>query len=207
MTEHDRQFDDPEQRVSDRFRKDLRGLFGPPGAVPPQVDKAIMEQADRRLAKPRRLIVRMRWAAGVAAAAAVILVGVVLFNPPSAIRHPPSTSPGLAEGRADIDGNGRVDILDAFQLARHIESRGPADERWDLNGDGRVDKDDVDLAAFAAVLLGSGPQVRCGKGVPPLRDEAILASFFQGTMCPSYPKSKGKMPSPRIRWDLLDKGV
>jgi hypothetical protein len=164
MTEHNRQFDDPQWHVSDRFRGDLRGLFEPPGAVPPQVDRAILEQAHRRLAKPRPLVIRLRWAAGVAAAAAVVAIGVALFSPPSAIRHPQSLSPGLAEGRTDVDSNGRVDILDAFRLARHIEARGPADPtrsgatdmKWDLNGDGRVDKDDVDLVAFAAVRLDKG---------------------------------------------------
>jgi hypothetical protein len=157
MNEHNRQFDDLEQRVSDRFRTDLQGLFEPPGAVPPRVDRAILEQAHRRLAKPRPLVIRLRWAAGVAAAAAVVAIGVALFSPQS-------ISPGLAEGRADVDSNGRVDILDAFRLARHIESIGPADPtrsgatemKWDLNGDGRVDKDDVDLVAFAAVRLDKG---------------------------------------------------
>ena len=52
-----------------------------------------------------------------------------------------------------MDRNGRVDILDAFRLARSIEARGEADPQWDLNSDGRVDKDDVDLVASAAVRL------------------------------------------------------
>jgi hypothetical protein len=194
MTEHNRQFDDPEPHVSDRLGKDLRDLFEPPGAVPARVDKAILEQASRRLAKPRRLILRLRWA-GIAAAAAVIVLGVILLNSQSAIRNhvtpdsdpgPKSLSPALAEGRADIDGNGRVDILDAFRLARYIEARGPMDTmpsgaaelKWDLNGDGRVDKDDVDLVAFAAVHLGSHPVAWRGEGVPPLRREAILASLL-----------------------------
>ena len=153
MTEPNEQFDDLERRISDRLRRDLRGLFEPPGAVPARADKAILDRARRQLAKPRHIIIRLRWAAGVAAAAAVIALGVILFNPQSEIRNPKSISPALAAGRADIDGNGHVDILDAFRLARSIEARGPADPRWDLNGDGRVDKDDVDLIASAAVRL------------------------------------------------------
>ena len=62
MTEHNRQFDDMDRHVSDRFRKDLRGLFEPPGAVPPQVDRAILTRRTA-LAKPRRIILRIRWAA------------------------------------------------------------------------------------------------------------------------------------------------
>ena len=80
MTEHNRQFDNPEPHVSDRLRQDLRGLFEPPGAVPAQVDKAVLDQARRRLVKPRRLILRLRWA-GIAAAA-VIILGVVLYDAP-----------------------------------------------------------------------------------------------------------------------------
>jgi len=174
MTEHDRQFDDLERRVSDRFRRDLRTLFEPAGPVPAQVDKAILERARRRITRPQSLIIRLRWAASAVAAAAVIVIGVFLYqathypNPQSAIRSSQlvdgvaqraisaKISPDLAEGRADIDNNGRVDILDAFRLARHIESRGPAEMKWDLNGDGQVDRADVDAAAFAAVRLDKG---------------------------------------------------
>ncbi len=164
MTEHNQQFDDLEGYVSDRLHQDLRGLFEPPGTVPARADKVILDQARRQLAKPRRVIIRLRWAAGAAAAAAVIALGVILFNPQSRlprfarndmIRNPKSLGPALAEGRADIDRNGRVDILDAFRLARSIEARGPVDPQWDLNGDGRVDKDDVDLVASVAVHLES----------------------------------------------------
>ncbi len=160
MTEHDRQFDHVEPHISPQFRKDLRALFEPPGAVPQQVDKAITDLAkaclrERKHGTPRRLIVPLRWAA---AAAAVIGLGTILYttvthnNPQSAIHNPQS----VAEGRADIDGNGRVDILDAFRLARSIESRGQAEMKWDLNGDGLVDRKDVDLVAFAAVRLDKG---------------------------------------------------
>ncbi len=164
MPERNQQFDDLDRHLSDQFGEDLRVLFEPPGAVPARVDKIILDQARRQLAQPRRLIIRLRRAAGIAAAAAVIALGVMLFNPQSAVMSPPastggsdpqSISPALAEDRADVDGNGRVDILDAFQLARSIEAHGPVDLRWDLNRDGRVDQDDVDLVARAAVRLDS----------------------------------------------------
>jgi hypothetical protein len=186
MTENDRQFDDLEQQVSDRLCQDLRGRFEPPSAVPARVDKIILDQAKQRLAKPGRLIIRLRWAAGIAAAAAVVTVGVILLNPQSAIMSPPASTggrnpqsirPALAESRADIDGNGRVDILDAFRLARSIEAHGPADPQWDLNGDGRIDKDDVDLVARAAVRLGPEPQAHRGEGILPLRVAGILPAI------------------------------
>jgi hypothetical protein len=49
-----------------------------------------------------------------------------------------------------------VDILDAFKLARQIESAGPTEKNWDINGDGLVDRHDVDMVAFAAVRLDKG---------------------------------------------------
>lgn len=49
-----------------------------------------------------------------------------------------------------------MDILDAFRLAKGIESRGPTTAEWDVNGDGRIDRDDVDDVAFAAVRLDKG---------------------------------------------------
>jgi len=155
MTENNRQFDDLDRHVSDRLRQDLRGLFEPPGTVPARADKIILDQALQRLAQPRPLIIRLRWAAGIAAAAAVVTVGVSLYQGPnhqsSIVNHQ-----SVAVGRADVDANGRVDILDAFQLARSIETRGPVAPQWDLNGDGRIDKDDVNLVALAAVHLDKG---------------------------------------------------
>ena len=58
-----------------------------------------------------------------------------------------------AADRHDLDGNGRVNILDAFVLARHVESAAVPRGQWDLNGDGLVDRNDVDLVAMAAVAL------------------------------------------------------
>ncbi len=155
MTENNRQFHNLDRQVSDRLRQDLRGLFEPPGVVPARVDKTILDQARQRLAKPRRLIIRLRWAAGIAAAAAVVTIGVILYQ---GLNHQSSivNHQSVAGDRADIDANGRVDILDAFQLARSIEGRGPVAPQWDLNGDGRIDKDDVNLVALAAVRLDKG---------------------------------------------------
>ena len=156
MTYKNRQFD-KYGRVSDRFRTDLRNLFEPVDSVPPEVDRAILEQARHRLARPRRIILPLRWAGGIAAAAAVVAIGVFLYRGARSDNHQLSIihhQSAAAERRLDLDGNGRVDILDAFQLARHVESREPVDAGWDLTGDGRVDREDVDVVAFAAVRLG-----------------------------------------------------
>jgi hypothetical protein len=159
MTEQNRQFDDRERPVSDRFRKDLRALYGPTGSVPPQVDRAILSQAHRQLAKRRPIILRLRWAGGIAAAAAMVALGVFLYHGSAPDNHPSpiiNSQSAAAERRVDIDGNGRVDILDAFRLAKGIESRGPTAAEWDINGDGRLDREDIDAVAFAAVRLDKG---------------------------------------------------
>ena len=57
---------------------------------------------------------------------------------------------------ADIDLNGRVDILDAFKLARHIKSGASLKPEYDFNADGIIDRKDVDSIAFAAVRLDKG---------------------------------------------------
>jgi hypothetical protein len=178
MTERNRQFDAGEPQISPQLHQDMRALFEPPGAVPRQMDKAILDRARRCLIRPRRLIIPLRWAAATAAAAAIV-VGAVVYHGVTSDNHQSSiVNHQLGRpGPADIDGNGRVDILDAFRLARNIESRSPADMKWDLNGDGLVDRKDVDAVAFAAVRLDPRPQASRGEGVPPLRREAILASF------------------------------
>ncbi len=49
-----------------------------------------------------------------------------------------------------------VDILDAFTLAKHIESKQPTEAMWDFNSDGLIDRRDVDTVALAAVRLNKG---------------------------------------------------
>ncbi|MEO1129230.1 MAG: dockerin type I domain-containing protein [Planctomycetota bacterium] len=53
----------------------------------------------------------------------------------------------------DYDGDGVIDILDAFALARTIETQVAIEPMWDLNGDGVIDDDDVVVIAQAAVRL------------------------------------------------------
>ena len=55
----------------------------------------------------------------------------------------------------DLDQSGRVDILDAFALARQLDSD-VVPTHGDFNGDGIVDRADVDAIAMAAVRLPDG---------------------------------------------------
>ena len=59
-------------------------------------------------------------------------------------------------GLIDVNGDGRIDILDAFALARTIESgetNNPREQRWDINQDGELNQLDVDLVALHVVKL------------------------------------------------------
>jgi hypothetical protein len=147
----------------------LRGSAPPVGPVPPEIDKVILD-AYRRAVPPARKTVTFpawrRWAApavGTAAAAALILAlsGPVLKRTPSrdAVAPPQSAVEELAADQGsvpaegDINGDGTVDILDAFRLARVLQGPEGTSSRADLNRDGRVDFIDVDAVARRAVAL------------------------------------------------------
>ena len=147
MHEHDDHVDD----IPEKLAGDLRGLFAHDVAVPGDVERAILGSARRSLVGRRRIIAIERLTAGVAAAAAA--AAAVYFL---AVRNPEPISKGepvVASLAADVDGNGRVDILDAFLLARRLEASEPVSRALDLNGDGVVDEKDVDAIAQAAVKL------------------------------------------------------
>ena len=159
MTERKEHFDkDTDLRVSPKLSADLKALFKPQVGVPPEVDRAVMDRANKHFAgmqsgKGRRL--RIHWVWRIAAAAAVVIFAFSLDLTKQA--RPIKERSSLSKTQAvDIDRNGRVDILDAFKLARHIETNSPAEKAWDINGDGLIDRSDVDIVAHAAVRLDKG---------------------------------------------------
>ena len=141
-----------EPLIPSRLVSDLRRLYRRPGSVPTGVDEAILSQARSRFAGRRR--VRLILALAAPAAAAAAIAGILIAAWP-AVNPPALRSPTMAKADpADMDGNGRVDILDALVLARRIES-GHA-PTGDLNGDGRIDSADVEAIARSAVRLDRG---------------------------------------------------
>jgi hypothetical protein len=143
MTENKKQFDENfDLNVSDRLKSDLGSLFEAKQSVPPEVDRTILDKASKRFAKPKRRIRVFRWIGPVAAAAAIIIVACVFLN---------QSTPQM-----DIDRNGQVNILDAFKLAKQIQSTNNPDKKWDINGDGLVNRGDVDFVASNAVRLNKG---------------------------------------------------
>ncbi len=161
MTERIEHFDeDLDLGVSTKLTEDLDALFKPQLSVPPEVDRAILDRAHRHFAgrqftKAGRR--RFRWAGlwKVAAAAAVVVLAFSLNltnKPGPTVRY----SGVVKAGVVDFDRNGRVDILDAFKLARQIELASNTGASLDINGDGLVNRGDVDTVAMAAVSLDKG---------------------------------------------------
>ncbi len=156
MTKGNGQFDNnTDLKVSDEFKTDLGNLFKPQHSIPPEVDRAILDKASRKLIRPQRRHNIIRRIGIIAATAAVIILAFSL----DLSRKPRqgTTVSYFAEAKsADIDHSGRVDILDAFKLARQIESAADVDTSLDMNGDGLVNRGDVEFIAKAAVRLDRG---------------------------------------------------
>lgn len=161
MNENMEHFDENlDSRISSKLSADLNVLFEPKRPVPPEVDRAVSDRIHRHFVfeKPtkdnRR---RLRWAGlwKVAAAAAVVIFA---FSLDLTKKPAPIIDYSVRTGAqaTDIDLNGRVDILDAFTLARQIKDAGQVESKWDMNGDGLIDDNDVDIVALAAVRLDKG---------------------------------------------------
>ncbi len=153
---------DSDLQAPPAFVRDLIALYAPPSAIPPTTDQAILARTRRQSVGRRRRRLLLRWTVPPAAAAAVLMW--VVFNPlvtPDVDDSPyfeaadPVATRQLADHR-DIDGNGRVDILDALALARSIKDNRVAEQPWDFNGDGAIDRNDVDAVAQSAVSLTKG---------------------------------------------------
>jgi hypothetical protein len=117
--------------------------------IPQDADRAVLAFIDERARSIReapRKTGTVRYVAWAAAAALAAAVGVWTISP----ARRSSTPPAVAE---DIDRSGTVDILDAFLMARRLETAADRPASWDFNRDGRVDGADVDLVAQRAVAV------------------------------------------------------
>lgn len=115
--------------------------------VPAEVDSGVLAHAADHFAQRRR----RRWTVTVGsslAAAGVLAVAFLSFRRMESVE----TQTARVE---DIDGSGRVDILDAFALARTLSRNDRPDPKLDFTHDGRVDRADVDHVAQIAVRIGS----------------------------------------------------
>jgi hypothetical protein len=118
--------------------------------VPAEMDAAILSRARQSFARRRRNWHRVQRMVAGLAAAAVLTIAARIFIPMWHLPATPAVRPQLAQV-ADVNHDGRVNILDAYVVARKIARHEPLDPAWDINGDGVVGQKDVDLIANLAV--------------------------------------------------------
>lgn len=156
--------------LPDALARDLNALYARDVRVPDAIDASILADARAGFARRHRFRLALRGAvvaSAAAAAAALVVLAVRLAamdpvsGPSPVAQHQPSpaapqptgpAAPAVAGKAEDVDHSGRVDILDAFVVARLIDVQGELDRQaYDVNGDGKVDRADVDRIAMAAV--------------------------------------------------------
>ena len=148
--------DDLDGVLPPKLVEDLAGLYPVP-RVPPGVDAKVLSGAAATWWRQARFRRRVWWGGAAAAAAAAVLI-VVLNLPRQRDVGPVAVQTPAPAG--DVDGDGQVDILDAFSLARKVrDAKGnvPATRGEDVNGDGVIDGKDVDLIARMAVRASDTP--------------------------------------------------
>ena len=169
--------DDP---LPEHIKAALRRRYGNIPEMSAEVDRAILADAQQYLKEAASEVSATRrsrigrWAAfrssvvlasTIVAASAVVMLW--LSDRPNVPVSVQTASTEVQDGRSereeevavlrfdslqrDVDRNGRVDILDAFALARMIRQDDSAFN--DINGDGRADQLDIDLVARDAVRL------------------------------------------------------
>jgi hypothetical protein len=135
-----------------RLRDALARLDEPAVHVLPALDARILSRAKADYARRTRFRPALRWISAITAVAAAVAIAFIVQ---ATLLHP---AVHLAKG--DINGNGRIDMLDAYVLAKRVASGGKLDPAWDVNGDGMVDQKDVDWIASAAVSIEPAPGAR-----------------------------------------------
>jgi hypothetical protein len=145
--------------------------------VPPTIDEALMKAARQHLSRPEKKKAGwfrlMPWAVATGGLAAVVFLayphvkesagtrGSTFSRSAKAVHRgsenagsaiPPQIQ-GLASVREDLNRDGKVDILDAFMLAKRLHGTPVSDRTFDINGDGVVDHRDVEIIAVHAVSL------------------------------------------------------
>jgi len=168
MAEQDQNREDEGPQAPASFVKALNNVEKERLFVPPALDELVLRKAREHLQEfERPQFGRKPWVSWAAMAACLALafwLGERLIRSTGHDAFAPE----------DINRDGRVDILDAFALARRIETGGTADLRWDINGDGRVDRADVNaIAARAVSLAQAGPASKRSADLSPHRAGAV----------------------------------
>jgi len=145
-----------ELKMPERLVQALRDDASRPVLVTSERDVAVLAAANREL---RGRFLRARWQKrAIWAAAAAFVLGAIVWSllyENKSHRNATTTSAGIGTISTDLDGNGRVDIFDAFLVARGLRD-GRTEPAWDVNRDGVVDARDVTWLSRAAVQLDGG---------------------------------------------------
>jgi hypothetical protein len=171
MNNRNNQNQDPEP--PEKLRAALSRLNARRVMIPPKVDDAILRaarehlhpvadelRASQKAGSVERLSKWSEWRAGVlellggwrlaalsAVAVAIVAAGALVWL---------GGHTRLAARNEDLNGDGVVDVLDAFALARELQQGQTPRPQLDLNGDGVVDERDVQILAARAVSLEAG---------------------------------------------------
>jgi len=145
---------DQDLQAPSRLVSALQQVSKPQIFIPPTLDESILKAANQHLVprkEPKPLWLRLSpWFA----AAAALFLALALV--PHLLRK---SGPSPSAGRfvlEDVNHDGRVDILDAFALARQLKAGTSPNRHLDINGDGVVDERDVTTLAARAVKLEKG---------------------------------------------------
>jgi len=172
-TKNDEEFEAPPKLVAALRQLPKERVF-----VPPTIDEALMKAARQHLERPvKKKAVWFRlmpWTVATAGLAAAILLAyphakeflgirpstfsrsakVVRRGSENTVESAiPPQRQGRAYVREDLNRDGKVDILDAFILAKKLQGANVSDRTLDLNGDGVIDHRDAEIIATHAVSL------------------------------------------------------
>lgn len=114
-------------------------------SIPKEIDLSVRENIKSRSKEIKKRLFRRNLVAALSAAAAVIAVTLILFN----------RTQNISYETADVNGDGEVNVLDSFLLARKMAD-GTASGIGDMNENGVTDEEDLKMVRYAVVNLGRG---------------------------------------------------
>jgi hypothetical protein len=132
---------------------EISAAAGPRIEVPPDIDARILWNASKRarIARKTTRSQRLGFSSSRWAIAATLILALGAVGIWRRVGVAPVQTARLST--SDIDGNGKIDIRDAFMLAKAIDGRTDADLARAIDGDAAFDREDVDRIARQAVAL------------------------------------------------------
>jgi hypothetical protein len=156
----DKDFDEIEDTLPEVVKSALSVRYGAAPSVPSEIDESILADARRHFEQSgpaslrparRRKISAWKWTA-IASTITAACAAFVVWQPAEKSGEAFTEATKVQDSAgSDVDRNGRVDILDAFALARQM--RDGVGSGHDINRDGRFDQLDIELVARESVKL------------------------------------------------------